>query len=380
MILKNGLVFIEQSFQKVDVRIKDGKIQEIETTLEPNEAEEVRDCSGKRIIPGMVEVHSHGCLGHDFTVASPEELVEMKAYYGKHGTTSILATVMTDTKDHIKHAMTNLKPFITNKEEKAPEINGVRIMGINLEGPFFDSVKRGAHDETCLLPLDETFFNEINGLSGNNIRLLDIDPTLKDAIPFIEKFSKKMTVSLAHTICGYDLAEQAIKAGASHITHLFNGMNGLHHREPALIGAFSDFPVNGELICDGFHIQPPVIRMMYKVAGERIILISDSISPTGLADGNYVSGGLDITVKDGEARLANGTIAGSTITLLEGVRRIISYGISPEEAILGATIRPAKAVGIEDYVGSIEVGKYGDVLIVDSNYSLEDVIIGGEIQ
>ncbi len=372
MIIKNAQAFIGNEFQKVDIRVNEGKFAEIGTNLAVQE-EEVMDFSGKFILPGMVEVHSHGCLGFDFCTATSEEIDAMREWYTAHGTTSLLATVMTSGEEKMKQAMRELKPYMDLQEPLT------RILGINLEGPFFDPAKKGAHDESCLLPLDTVFFDELHALSGDNIRLLDIDPTLDNAIEFIGKYSEKMTVSLAHTTCDYELANEAIEAGASHITHLFNAMKGLHHRDPALIGAFSDSDVNAEIICDGFHVHPSVIRMMYKVAGDRVVLISDSISAAGLPDGNYISGGLEITVANGEAKLKNGTIAGSTITLFEGLRRVISYGIDPSEAILGATIRPAASVGIADKVGSIEVGKYADMLVVDAEYNLEQVIVNGEI-
>lgn len=372
MIIKNARVFVEEDFQNVDVRVNEGKIVEIGVSLSGDD--EVVDYTGKLLLPGMVEIHSHGCLGFDFCDTTEAQIEDMREYYGAQGTTSLLATVMTSGEEKMKQAMRELKPFMHREESRT------RILGINLEGPFFDPAKKGAHDESCLLPLDGDFFDELYALSGNNIRLLDVDPTLEHGLEFIAKYSKEMTVSLAHTVCDYALAMKAIDAGASHITHLFNAMNGLHHREPGIVGAFSDSSnVNAEIICDGFHVHPSVLRMMYQVAGDRMLLISDSISAAGLPNGNYVSGGMEVIVKDGMARLRNGTIAGSTITLYEGVRRMISFGIDPVQAILGATIRPAKAVGIDQMVGSIEVGKYADFLVVDEEYHLEDVYIGGEI-
>ena len=174
---------------------------------------------------------------------------------------------------------------------------------------------------------------------------------------------------MAHTSCDYELAKEAVERGAHHITHLFNAMNGLHHREPGLVGAFSDFDVMAELICDGVHVHPAVVRMCFKVAPEKLVLISDSISATGLPAGQYVSGGLKITVTNGEAKLENGTIAGSTVSAFEGMRRAISFGVPAHEAILSATLNPAKAVGLEQEVGSISKGKKADLLVVDRDYS-----------
>lgn len=380
MILKNASVFIGERFEMVDIAIEDGKIKEIGQSLCRTTKDEIEmDYTGRKIIPGMVEIHSHGCLGYDFCTATQSQMNEMRAYYASQGTTALLATVMTGPKDVLRKAMKEVKNSIEEVRYSIGETEEckTRIMGINLEGPFFGEAKKGAHDVNCLLQLDEEFIDELQALSGNHIQLLDVDPTLNNALYYIEKYSKQMTVSIAHTVCNYELANKAIAAGATHITHLFNAMNPLHHRDSGLIGAFSDNQVNAELICDGFHVHPSVIRMMYKVAGDRILLISDSISAMGLPDGHYISGGLDIAVKNGEATLENGTIAGSTISLLEGVRRVISYGISEEEAILGATMRPAKAVGIDAQVGSIEVGKCADLLVVDNQYNIEKVFISG---
>ncbi len=368
MVFKSAQVFIDKNFCYADVEVKNGVIINISDKIS---SDDFIDLTGKMLLPGLVDIHTHGCLGFDFCTADTSDISKMTDFYLSHGVTSILATIITCKEERLKASVSTINKCIS--DDSFPSI----IRGINLEGPFFSHDKKGAHDPRYLRPLDDALLRELDSLSGNNIRLLDIDPMLEGSIPFIKKHSKTRTISLAHTSCDYELAWEAIKAGASHISHLFNAMNGIHHREPGLIGAFWDNDVYGELICDGFHIHPSVIRLMFKSNAEKIILISDSISAAGLSDGEYFSGGQRITVHDKKATLQNGTIAGSTISLYDGLKNAIAYGIPPEQATLSATISPAKSVGIDKLVGSIEVGKRADLLVTDQNFELLSVFVGG---
>lgn len=367
MILKNALVFYEGAFERLDIRVANGRIEEIGEALE---GEEEIDLEGKKIVPGVIDVHTHGCLGFDFTIASCEEMKQMETFYLEQGVTSILATVMTMQPSYLEAAMTNIHRIMSEE--------GSVIKGINMEGPFLGEDKKGAHDPLYLQGINGTFFEKLDAACKGQIKLVNIDPKLSGAMAFIETYSDSKTVSMAHTSADYALAEEAVKKGAHHITHLFNAMNGLHHREPGLIGAFSDFDVNAELICDGVHVHPSVVRMCFKIAPEKLVIISDSISATGLKPGKYVSGGLAITVEKGEARLENGTIAGSTATAFEGMRRAIKFGVAEEQAILAATLNAAKSVGLDEEIGSIAKGKYADLLIVNEAYELEGIYKNGK--
>jgi N-acetylglucosamine-6-phosphate deacetylase len=365
---KNAETFINGRFQNVDLCVTKGKFLLSESNL--SEIEEV-DCSGKKILPGFIDIHSHGCIGHDFTTASADEIKAMCSYYISNGITSILATTVTIEYSICKAAM------ITIRKVMETEQNGSRIIGINMEGPFLGKDKKGAHDERYLHGLDTSMFEELNLLSGDHIRIIDIDPNLEHAMEFIEKYSQSKIISLAHTSCSYDTAVQAIRAGATHITHLFNAMNGLHHREPGIIGAVSDYPVNAEIICDGIHIHPSVIRMMYKVAPDTLILISDSMCAAGLSDGKYELGGQEVFVKDKKATLRDNTIAGSTINVYSAFKNAINFGVPVEKAIISATINPAKAIRAEHEIGSITTGKKADFIIMDQNYNIEKVYKDG---
>ena len=378
MILKNGFVFYEGKFQRLDIEIKERHIYNISSDIKgKNEI----DINGMKVIPGIVDIHTHGCMGYDFTRARKDEINTMLKYYMSNGITSILATVMTDSKDNLEKAMKELKRFIYKEDElieTCMPTNDI-VKGINLEGPFFGEDKKGAHDSKYLREIDEAFFDALNFNSGNNIKIITIDPTLNGYKEFMQKYSQKLTVSVGHTNCDYKTGSEAIKVGAKHITHLFNAMNGIHHRNPGLVGVFSDNNITGELICDGIHIDEAVIRMIYKIAGNRIAIISDSITPTGLKDGKYTSGGMNIVLKDNVAKLVNGTIAGSVTNCFEGMKNTIKYGVSEEHAIISATLIPAQIIGLDNRIGSIERGKIADIVVVDDKYDIKSVIKSGTV-
>lgn len=373
MIFQNASVFIDDRFRTADITVKGSSFERIAPSenTEHRTREEAMDCHDKLILPGFVELHSHGCIGFDFTTSSPEELDKMCGFYAANGITSILATTMTIGYDTYKRAMENIREVCERGTK------GSRIIGINMEGPFLGAAKKGAHDTRYLLSINEQKYEELNELSGDRVRIIDIDPDLPGAIPFIEKYSKKKVISLAHTACDYDRAVEAIKAGATHVTHLFNAMNGLHHRAPGIVGAVSDYPVNAEIICDGIHIHPSVLRLVFKAFPEKLVLISDSMSAAGLADGPYELGGQKVTVKDGKAALDDGTIAGSTTTMYKAFRKALEIGIPIEQAVLSATLYPARAIRADNEIGSIQAGKSADFIIMDKNYNIEKVYSAG---
>ncbi|MDF2542849.1 MAG: N-acetylglucosamine-6-phosphate deacetylase [Herbinix sp.] len=369
MVIKDALVFSDSKFQELDVEIQGDKIVNIADKLYGDDEISMK---GSLLLPGFIDVHTHGRAGYDFSTATPEEIAKMCVSYAENGVTSILATTMTMEFHKLKQIMQNNRTAI---EANYP---GSRILGINLEGPFLGPDRKGCHDEQYLLPIDQPKFEELDTLSGGNIRLLDLDPNLPGAMEFIKEYSKKKTISLAHTSAGYDTACEAVNAGATHVTHLFNAMNSLHHREPGMIGMVVDYPVNAELICEGIHVHPSVIRMMFRLIGERIVMISDSMSAAGLGAGEYELGGLKVFVNQRKATLMDGTIAGSTTNLLEEVKNVVSFGLPLEDAIIAASKNPARAIRKEHEVGEIKVGLRADFLVVSKEIDLEQVYIGGK--
>jgi N-acetylglucosamine-6-phosphate deacetylase len=213
-------------------------------------------------------------------------------------------------------------------------------------------------------------------LSGGRVRLIAIDPELPKAEELVRRCKNDgVAVSLGHTACNYELACKAAGWGADHVTHLFNAMQPLHHREPGLIGAAVDKEMYVELICDGIHLHPSIIRMMFKLCPEKVLLISDSMPAAGLSDGEYELGGIKVYVKDGKATQDDGTIAGSTISVYEAMVNAIRFGVPEEQAVLSASYLPAKSLGMEDEVGSIEIGHKAAFLIVDEEWKLVNVYI-----
>jgi N-acetylglucosamine-6-phosphate deacetylase len=326
----------------------------------------------KYLIPGLVDIHTHGALGGDHTDASLEQMEKISSFYAKGGTTSFLATTMSATEEVLAKAMSRMKEY-SNFE------NGARYLGINLEGPFFSHPKRGAHPARLLQPPSISMFERLYKLSGEQIRIVCLAPELNGGIEFIKEVSPISRISLAHSTADYDTAMEAFAMGATHVTHLFNGMNSFLHREPGIIGAALDSNAFVEVICDGYHLHPAVIRAIFKMFSHSTCLISDSIKCTGQPDGNYEFAGSPVTITNGQVMLQeSGTLAGSSITLLQGVRTAVSLGIPLANAVMAASASPAKAIGMEDKIGTIKVGAYADMLLLDSELQLEKVYINGK--
>lgn len=402
MLFTNARIFLGNEFIKGALRVKDGRFCEviINRPAIPEEGEEVISCTGQKIIPGLFDIHTHGALGHDFSFSSADEDEEMCRFYASHGVTSVLATTMTNEEDQLKRAHASIDEVCrrqaaialgegTGNEDSV--YSAASIRGINLEGPFLAEKKRGAHDPQYLRGISEELFGELNGASGNRIKVMTVAPELEGAIDFIKAHSAKkiddsvccdenhQVISIGHTACDYELAVEAFRAGANHVTHLYNAMNGLAHRAPGIPGAAADEGAYVELICDGLHVHESVIRNTFRANPERVVMISDSIAPAGLPEGKYSSGGLDVFVKNGELRLEDGTLAGSGITLFEGLYRAITRFNIPEcEAILAATYTPAASLGMEDECGRIGEGMQADFLVVDWDYNLQSVYLRGQ--
>ncbi len=363
MILKNAKVFIEKKFTDVQIYIKDGKISEITNKCNFTD-EDFIDCTNKYIIPGFVDIHTHGCVGYDFSSANADEIAEMQQYYLKNGITSILATTVALSNENIEKAVNNIKKAINND-------NGATIEGINLEGPYLSPKKCGAHDVSLLKEPDMNFINSL----GEDIKVVHVAPEYSKAMEFIKNFKGK--TSIAHTACDYKTAIEAINNGADHITHIFNAMNGLHHREPGVIGAFFDSEAVAEMICDSIHINPAILRMMFKAYSDRISIISDSMAATGFSDGKYKLGDLDVYVNAGVATLSDGTLAGSAMNIYEMVKNLINIGVPPEAAIASATVIPAESINIDNKCGKIEIGRNADIVILNNDFTIWNIIKDG---
>jgi N-acetylglucosamine-6-phosphate deacetylase len=281
---------------------------------------------------------------------------------------------MTQSHDTMASALQNIKNYRCEKH------SGAKIAGVYLEGPYFSQKYKGAQNPEYIRNPSVEEFNEFQEISGNCIKVISLAPETEGAQDFINKVSKNITVAVGHTDSDYDTAMQAIKNGATDFTHTFNGMRGIHHREPNAVGAAFDTDAYCECIGDGIHIHQAIIRLLYKVKGrDRLIFISDSIRPAGLADGEYSSGGQKVCVTDGKAYLEGGVLAGSTTYLLKCVKNAVKFGIPLNDAVKAASLNPARAAGISDTVGSLSVGKQADILVLNKELEIQHIILDGKI-
>ena len=366
MIIKGGKVFQEDgSFLEQAIYINDHRLVD---KAEYQDDGEIIDAEGLLVLPGLVDVHSHGAAGEDFSDGDPEGLKKILRYERSCGITSYCPTSMTFPKERLRQIFASIKGAQTEE--------GAKVVGINMEGPFLDPVKKGAHVEEWITAPDAAFVRELNQDADGLVRLVTLAPNMDGAEEFIKEMHEEVCISLGHTAADYDCASRAMKLGAHHVTHLYNAMQPFGHRAPGLIGAAMDDPeCMVELICDGYHIHPSAIRAAFRMFGpERVILISDSMRATGMENGTYELGGQEVTVKDRKAVLKDGTLAGSATNLYGCMCKAVEFGIPLEQAIMAATANPARSIGIFDRVGSIRIGKQADLLLVSENLELKRVI------
>lgn len=368
MVIKNAVIFgDDETFRPGEVAVEDGKIVECASS-----ESEVIDAQGGYVIPGLIDIHFHGCMGADMCDGTAEALDTIAAYEGSVGVTSIAPATMTVSEEDLHGIMKNAA---LHKNDK-----GAKLVGINMEGPFISKAKKGAQADDHIRQCDVALFRSLQQDANGLIKLVDIAPETDGAMDFIDAVKDEVVVSIAHTEADYDTAKEAYDRGARHATHLYNAMPAFSHRAPGVIGAACDTDkCRVELICDGVHIHPSVVRTTFRMFGsDRMIMISDSMRATGLSDGEYTLGGQPVYVTGNRATLKDGTIAGSATNLMDCVRVAVhEMGIPLETAVKCASVNPAKEIGIFDQCGSITVGKDADLVILNKDLSLQAVYIGG---
>lgn len=370
MRYENGWIFADGRFVRGGFSVENGRFAHMLEDV-PGPAE---DLDGALVIPGLVDIHVHGCAGADFSDGDYAGLVRMARHLARRGVTSFAPASMTlpyGALDKAFHAAARLR-----REGLA---DGARLMGIQMEGPFLSREKRGSQNPAYLRLPDWDRFLRLYDAAEGLLRIVDVAPELPGAVEFTRRASEKCRVSVAHTAAGYDQAAAVFDAGATHLTHLFNAMSGIHHRHPGPIGAASEREnVTAELICDGIHVHPSAVRMAFRLFPGRICLISDALRCCGMADGSYSLGGQEILLSGGVARLTGGAIAGSAADLYQCMRRAVSFGIPREQAVWAATALPARVIGRESETGAIADGRAADFVICGGELEPEAVYLGGK--
>ena len=378
MRIFNGLIYSDDfQFHPGRLSISEDLIDSVEPgdrryrqQLEPDDF----DAAGCYIIPGLIDIHTHGCAGRGFCDGKPGALDEIGRFLARQGITTYLAASMSLPESELAAAFSEACGYAARQ---TPE--QARLAGIYMEGPFLASAKKGAHPESCLTNIDPGLVDRLDRVSGQLVRVVCLAPELPGSLGFIRSIRKRFVISLGHTQADYALATAAFKAGASLVTHLFNGMNPFSHREPGVPGAAYDRGAMVELICDGIHLHSSMVRASFQLYGaERVILVSDSMAACGMPDGDYQLGGRTVQVREGVARLPDGTLAGSSASLLDNLRRAVDFGIPLASAVRTVTANPARLIGFERKLGSLAAGKQADILLLDKQLNVVRVLVRGK--
>ena len=375
MRLKNGIV-LDQDFI---LSPKDIEIQgEWITALTPWRDEEPGgwiDLSNKLVIPGLIDQHIHGCGGFDVEDASLEALAAMSEELARHGVTSFCPTVMA-------RPIEGLPPILDMiRAGQRQGLPGAYVHGARLEGPYLSPLKKGAQKESCLSKPDAGEFLALWNRYPGLIKIVDLAPELEGAEDFIRRVRSRCVISMAHTAASYEGALEAFRQGVGQATHLFNGMAALGHREPGPAGAVLDSEqVRAELICDGIHIHPAMLRLAFRILGSRAVVVSDSMRAAGMPAGEYTLGGQKVCVRQGTALLRDGTLAGSTTNLHQELRNLLRFGIPLAQAVKAMTLNPAVQLGADKTTGRIQPGKFADLVVLDQDYEIFMVLVKGKIR
>ena len=372
LFFQNGLVYLDGGFRNVSLLVRDGKIAGLDTPA-PVGCITV-DLAGKMLVPGFLDIHTHGGGGIDVNAADAEGYAAISRFFASHGTTGWLCSILTDSEERTLQAITQAKAAM------AAPIQGARLLGIHLEGPFLSPAYKGAMPESLLRAGDAALFQRYQEAAGGAVRYLTVAPEAEGVVDMIAQVSPQVTVAIGHSGADYETAIRAIDAGAKACTHTFNAMGLFHQHRPAIMGAVLERPVFCEAICDGRHLHPGTVRMLLACKGwDKVVAVTDSIQAAGLPDGQYKLGVNDVLVRDGDAVLADtGVRAGSTLTTGQALKNLVSFtGESLERVLPLLTSNPARLLGLEGK-GSIAPGMDADLVILNEALDVCATYVAGQ--
>lgn len=365
----NGRVYVDSRFQDTDLLVEDGRIAGF-----GGRADETVDLGGRLLVPGFLDLHTHGGDGVDVNAATAEDLAKIGRFFARNGTTGWLCSILTDTEEQTLWCIGQARAAM------AAPITGAQLMGIHLEGPFLSTEYKGAMPEHLLRKGNAALFRKYQAAAGGAVRYLTVSPEVEGVVDMIGELSGHVTIAIGHSGADYETACAAIDAGAAACTHTFNAMGLFHQHRPGIMGAVLERPVMCEAICDGRHLHPGSVRMLLACKGwDKVVAITDSIQAAGLPDGHYKLGVNDVVVVDGDAKLAeNGVRAGSTLTTGQALKNLVQFtGESVEKVLPLLTSNPARLIGMDYRKGSIAPGKDADLVVLDQDLNVTATYVAG---
>lgn len=368
MIIKSNNIYSDNGFYNGQLVITDGKIAE-----DSKSRDEIIDFGDKYIVPGFIDIHIHGAMLADFTDGSVETVKTITKYTAKHGTTSLLATTVTDSMERTRNALKSVKEY---NNISCP--NASKVAGVHIEGPYLNKIKKGAQPEQYILPPSIENYDKLVEGYEDIIKQITLAPEIDGALPLIKYLKEKeITVSMGHTTASYEESVAGFDAGISHMTHFYNAMSSLGHREPGAVGAALDNDkITIELIADNVHLHKSAMNIAITVKGrDKTALITDSMQAAGLGDGEYTLGSRKVNVIDGQARIPEGNLAGSILTQDIALKNLIDEGYALEDIIPMLTSTPADIAGLD--LGRLIIGKPADIVVLNEDYSIYKVMIDG---
>lgn len=366
----NGRVYVDGRFQDTDLLVEDGRIAGF-----GGRADEAVDLGGRLLVPGFLDLHTHGGDGVDVNAATAEDLAKIGRFFARNGTTGWLCSILTDTEEQTLWCIGQARAAM------AAPVTGAQLMGIHLEGPFLSTEYKGAMPEYLLQKGNAALFRKYQDAAGGAVRYLTVSPEVEGVVDMIGELSGHVTIAIGHSGADYETACAAIDKGAACCTHTFNAMGLFHQHRPGIMGAVLERPVMCEAICDGRHLHPGSVRMLLACKGyDRVVAITDSIQAAGLPDGHYKLGVNDVVVVDGDAKLAsNGVRAGSTLTTGQALKNLVQFtGESVEKVLPLLTSNPARLIGMDYRKGSIAPGKDADLVVLDDKLNVTATYVAGQ--